>query len=206
MNIYFVRHGESEGNTNHIHQLPTTPLTSQGRQQAKELAKRLQKINFDQIVCSNFVRTKQTAQEIVDITSKPIEYSSLFCEIKRPKEIENLPINAPEAVKIKELMYRHWNDKDWHFSDEENFNDLIIRSKQALKYLESKGDTNILVISHGMFIRTIVGLILFENSFTPQLLIKSFRHWQTNNTGITWIEKKDSIWKLITWNDHAHLG
>src|SRR3989339_659141 len=66
--IYFVRHGESEGNVKHTFagQRENTPLTELGRQQAKQAALDLLNHNFkiDRVITSPLKRAYETAQII----------------------------------------------------------------------------------------------------------------------------------------------
>ena len=76
--IYFVRHGESEGNVGHIRQTADTPLTDEGRRQAVTIADRAARLDFECIVSSTMERARQTAYPILERTAKPIEYSELL--------------------------------------------------------------------------------------------------------------------------------
>ena len=59
--IYLVRHGHSEGNEKGI--FGTDPeLTDLGKQQAADLAKKLQNIHFDAVFASDKIRAQQTAK------------------------------------------------------------------------------------------------------------------------------------------------
>lgn len=59
MKVYFVRHGESEGNIRGVHSgWGAFELTQRGREQAEATGKALP---FDRIIVSDLVRTQQTA-------------------------------------------------------------------------------------------------------------------------------------------------
>ena len=63
--VYIARHGESEGNVNHIIQGHIDlPLTPTGEQQAKNLANHLNGIKFDAIFSSDLLRARRTAEII----------------------------------------------------------------------------------------------------------------------------------------------
>jgi len=65
MKIIFVRHGESEGNVAQvINDDPArpVPLTARGRQQAQATAEALRDIPFAHAYASQFLRTQQTAE------------------------------------------------------------------------------------------------------------------------------------------------
>ena len=65
MKIIFVRHGESEGNVaKEINDDPArlVPLTARGRQQAQTTAEALRDVPFVHAYASQFLRTQQTAE------------------------------------------------------------------------------------------------------------------------------------------------
>ena len=63
--LYFVRHGESEGNAKGVFTgRIDSPLTDRGREQATTVAAALRPIHFDRIVSSALSRTKDTAAEV----------------------------------------------------------------------------------------------------------------------------------------------
>lgn len=87
-----------------------------------------------------------------------------------------------------------------------NYHDLSKRAVKAVDYIESQTVENILVVSHGLFIRVMLGVMIFGddlNSKVGQKLINSFH---THNSGITMLESINDKWRLLTWNDYAHLG
>ena len=78
---------------------------------------------------------------------------------------------------------------------------------------EEREEQNILVISHGMFSRVIVALVMLQDAFLPEDLKMLDRTLISRNTGITVIQygtddsrKEADGWHMLTWNDHAHLG
>jgi broad specificity phosphatase PhoE len=62
--LYIVRHGQSEGNVNGDITGLNPPLTQKGVEQAKVLAQLIEPISIDQIISSNLMRAKQTADII----------------------------------------------------------------------------------------------------------------------------------------------
>lgn len=70
MTITFVRHGESEGNASGIidTSTPGPHLTELGQQQAEDVGNALAGNSYDGIYYSDMVRTKETAQPLIDKT------------------------------------------------------------------------------------------------------------------------------------------
>jgi len=77
--IYFVRHGEAEGNVSLRFQSPETPLTDIGHQQAMIVAKRCKGLDAELIISSSMARAKQTADYIKAETNLSVEYTDFVC-------------------------------------------------------------------------------------------------------------------------------
>lgn len=207
MNIYIVRHGQSEGNINNIHQGENTQLSKEGKRQSKSLAKRLMDKKIDVIYTSPYLRTKQTAEIIAKQLKIPVEYWDSLKERKRPSEIESLSYNHPKASEIYEITRKNQIKADWKYSDDESFNDLLKRAKEVEKYLlKHHSSQNVLCVSHiGMLIMIVLQIIL-QNKLTPEVFWQFYYHSRQDNTGITHLEYTDkSGWKLLSWNDTTHL-
>ncbi len=207
MLIYFVRHGESEGNKNNIHQHPDIPLSDNGIKQAQSLAKRLKSIHFDLIYSSPNKRALQTTEILNKSLNTKIETWDDLIEMKMPSEIWGKKVDDPDVMKIKKLIWKNYHTGNFKYSDEETFNELNERAKRVLKHLEEKHENQtILVVSHSTAIKAMVGRIVFNDELTPNMLFRMRTHIWANNTGITICEKTERWgWQLNTWNDMTHL-
>lgn len=207
MKLYFVRHGQSEGNRLSLHQTDTTPLSELGQQQAVLMGARFKTIAIDVIISSPMTRAYATAEEISKVSGKTIVTSELLVERKRPTELEYRPMRDLEVVAIKDTCKEHWDDPSFHYADEENFFDLRERAEKFLVYIKSRQEKSIAVVSHGDFLSFIHCSMAFGKDFQPQIFnhVNNFAHM--SNTGITLCETRpDGSWKMIAWNDIAHLG
>ncbi len=207
MIIYFVRHGESEANKENFHHTPGVPLSGLGLQQARILAKRFKNIPIDLIYSSPMARAKQTAEEISKEIHVSIEYWDDLSEVRRPAEIRGKDINDEKVVKIKQIIEQNRNKKNYHFSDEENFEDINKRTQKVLEHLENKHENQtILCVSHSTYIKALVGRIIFGGNLTEKIFKEMRKHMWAKNTGITICEKHPKYgWQLNTWNDASHL-
>jgi 2,3-bisphosphoglycerate-dependent phosphoglycerate mutase len=208
MKVYFVRHGESETNASEIYFGETASLTPHGLRQADLVAERFQSIDIDIILSSTLVRAKETAAVINQPIKKEIIFSDLLVERKFPSEMIGKLKEGPEAKRYYETARANVNDPGWRFSDAENFWDLYNRAKATWQLIEARPEENILVVTHGVFLRFIIWTMLVGKKFTPEIYYNSPGWLKTGNTGITICEKvpDDPRWRLITWNDYAHLG
>lgn len=209
--IYFVRHAESEGNVGTVRQGALTPLSDKGKQQIDLIAERCKKLAFDQIISSPQTRAKNTAEAIHKATHKPISINDLLIERKRPSMFEGKSKDDPDALAADQEMIKRFHEADWRHSDEENFLDLKQRAQQFLAYLETLSDEHLLIVTHGVFLRMIAAVIFFGEELTSREYWNFYVTLIHENTGITVFEKIEygneaPRWRLITWNDHAHLG
>lgn len=209
--IYLVRHAESEGNIGKVQQGPSTPLSEKGNQQTAFIAERFKTIDIDCIISSPQTRAKTTAEAVSRVIGKDIEFSDLLIERKKPTAIIGIDRSSDEFNKVEDAIRDNFHNLDWKHSDEENFLDLKARAVQLLAHADSISGENILMVSHGVFMAMIAAYAMFGDELTSQEFWKVFVGTEHNNTGITVLKQskyKDEPmrWKLLTWNDHAHLG
>jgi len=208
--VYLVRHGQSEGNVGNTYQSVSSPLTSLGRKQAECIADRALKLPFEILISSSVMRAKQTAEIISIKSNKPIEFSDLFVERKKPTNLSGKSHSDKEAEELNKNWGKSLYTSGYWALDGENFDDIILRADQALRYLENQEEENILVVTHGFFLKVLVARILLGR----EMVGAKFRHFQSrikiSNTGLSVLEfdsdLDDPSWRVLVLNDKAHLG
>lgn len=205
MKIYLVRHGETDSNVNEAYQFPDTLLSKEGLKQSHALADRFKKIKIDKIFSSPYERTKKTAEMIKEVTQKDIEYVEDLREVTKPTLFHGKSYSDPETIRIKEEIASHMDDPLWHYSDEENFFDLVGRAKRIIKMLEDMEYKDVVLVMHEGIMKVLLSVLIFGNEITPELFDKIYFFLRIKNTGITVLDLTNGDFKLITWNDHAHL-
>jgi len=207
--VYFVRHGETNGNLGGFWQGPEEPLNEKGRHQANVVATRAQNIDIDRLLSSTMTRAQQTAETISSATKLEIEFFDLFREQKDPTCVlgDNKGGEKDEIIeRCTQERREHYMDPVWHFDDEENPTEFIARVREAMNFLSRRSEENIMVVSHGNFIRYFAGLVIVGEA-NPIEAAKRFKSsFTTSNTGITICTFEDGVWSLLTWNDHAHFA
>lgn len=152
--LYFVRHGLTEMNVLGIFSGHTeTPLTEEGRQQAKQVSEHAKNLCIDYIISSPSSRAHDTAK----IIAKEIGYP-----------VKDIHTNSL-------LMERHFGQlegKPWEpdldidgIADIESIDTLLERAGLVLKFLKTIPADNILVVSHGQIGRAIRHHLLEDFSF-----------------------------------------
>jgi probable phosphoglycerate mutase len=207
MNVYFVRHGVSEGNLNKTHQGENAQLSSEGVNQVTQLAVRLRKQGINAIYASPYLRTKQSAEILAKELDLPVECWNLLKERRRPSEVEGLRFDDPKATEIYEITKKNQIKADWKYSDDESYNELLKRAKDVEQHLISHHQgQNVICVSHIGIIMIIVLQIILQDKLTPKVFWQFYYHSRHSNTGITLLEySQKSGWNLIAWNDTAHL-
>ena len=207
--IYFVRHGESEGNVGEYSQGSAVPLTEKGRKQARCVAERLKNIPIDLIITNTNDRARDTSKIINEILKKPLESNELFVERRKPTDILNVRFDDKESKEVQKNIWDNFHVPGWRHSNEENFDDLKKRAEEVFKFLEERPEQNILIVTHGFFLRVLLAYLFFSKNMTGKECRAFALRAHMENTGICVFghdtSRMDSPWWLWMWNDHAHL-
>ncbi len=159
--IYLVRHGETEWNTLMKYQGQTdVPLSENGRKQAELIGKRLAGEKIQSIYASDLIRAYETAN-IISIHHD--------LRVKTVRELRELNFGAWEGLTQKELKEIFANEtSEWwgnplstRIPGGETLGEMVERSVRAIKKIVEKHEgENVLVVTHGGVIRSIVGSVL----------------------------------------------
>ncbi|TSC69708.1 MAG: putative phosphoglycerate mutase [Parcubacteria group bacterium Gr01-1014_70] len=206
--VYFVRHAESEANADgNRFQDASTPLSAEGVRQAKVLADRMTRIQFDIVLSSTMLRARQTAETIAEICGKKIICADVFGEARVPSMYYGKRRDDPEIMKLQQLYAEHRYNETWRLADEENFEDRKERAKNILSFLLGRKEQNLLVVTHGTILRITIAYMMFGDELTPREYHKVVPFLHMTNTGITVCTYNEQEgWKMLTWNDRAHFG
>lgn len=214
--IYLVRHGESFSNVGEIRQGAESPLTERGRREAAFVAKRVSTLPIEALIASPYVRARETAEIISREIGKSIEYSDLFTERRAPSVQYGIRHDDPLNIETNRHIRENFFKPNWRHSDEENFDDLKKRAGDALAFLESRPEKNILVVGHGMFSRILLARLVMGPELTGWECERFVRAFRMKNTALTVLrhdgevqnsqEGAESPWKVLTWSDYAHLA
>lgn len=207
--VYLMRHGETDYNHTDRHQPPEVPLNEQGRRQAEHLAQRVAQLPIEQLIASVLPRAKETAEIVHRHTDVPLSFDEDLIECRNPSEILGLAHDDPQQRAIRAEFSKHANDPDWHYSDEETLSERFARANRVLGKLAEHEARHLGVITHGLFLHYLL-LGMFGISLDREAVMRWFKFMHPSNTGLTLVrynpEDGDVPWRVITWNDQAHLG
>lgn len=213
--LFIVRHGESESNADGVFQGMKGKLTELGKKQAEFVAQRFLNIPMDVIVTSTAQRARETAEIINRALQKPIQCTDLCVERRGPTENQGKSRDDHNVRATLKAIKDNYHIPGWRYADEENFEDLKIRTERTIEYLHNIKRENVLMITHGMFVRMLVARMVFGENLDPKTFLRFAMHVSTRNTGITLCEYREWgggelpegwAWRLMAWNDYAHLG
>lgn len=211
--IYFVRHGESVANEQGIRQGSDDQLNDKGKKQAQLIGRRLKALPLEVVVASVNPRATETAKIATALGGQPLEPSPLFAERRNSSSIIGKPFYDPEVMATYKTIREHEDDPEWHYEDEENFHDLRERATTALNFLLERPEAHIGVVTHALFMSVMLAVITFGPEVTPAIWHNMRRTFHFDNTGLTVAQygaRPESglapHWRLLSWNDLAHLG
>ena len=159
MNIYFLRHGETDWNKEgRIQGHTDIPLNQKGRMQIAQTAKGLAGIcsDIDLIVCSPLSRARESAEIAARNLHYPIDRI-----VVEPMLIERR-FGEAEGMTAKERARRYpnyqYSDTGYHFPGIEEYEDLMERANSVFHKIVSiyKDKENILAVSHGALLAAVI--------------------------------------------------
>jgi len=205
MRVYFVRHALTGHREDGKYQAFDVPLSEKGKSQAQAVAEHFGDVQLDMLISSDSARAQETAEIIAGHVGKPVHVSSLFREKMTPSSVRGKHKSDPAVVSLMNKVWESWGD-DVRHEDEENLPDLIQRAENAIVHLEELGQDNVLVVTHGTFLRILLLKMLLGSEYSAEHFHKAQSFFFPHNTGVTICEYNDSVWRLLTWNNHMHLG
>lgn len=164
MNLYIVRHGTTTSNIDKkYYGSYESELTQEGIKEAELLRGKLKSKSFDYIFCSERERSKDTLKiilgdkENIIIDGRLNERDFGIFENKTYEEINN------ECKEFVSEWERNW--KEYKIPQGESAIESYNRTADFFKYIEKLDAKNILIVTHGGFIRNTYCYILGSLDF-----------------------------------------
>lgn len=197
--IYLIRHGETEWNVSRkIQGHKDIPLTDTGIKQANLIADRLMSEDIDIIYSSDLKRAYDTAKIIGDKIGLEPNPHKEFREINFG--IWEGLYNDKIGLEYGEEIYL-WRKEPEKLKIEggETLKEVQLRAMRELESIMNMNqDKNILIVSHGVTIKTMILGILDMNLFY-------FKNLTIDNVSLTIIEFREYNKVLKVLNDTSHL-
>lgn len=162
MQLYVIRHGETDMGKNKVIATKDEPLNNNGIQQAISVGKELNKLDIDLVYCSPIERAKHTLK-LFDLDDNiPVVIEN------RLKERE---MGIYEKVSFKNLDWeKFWSyNSDLEYTELESMKSVYKRVSHFLDEIkESQIDKNILLVTHGGVSRAVYW---YCNGFDSSLFV-----------------------------------
>jgi probable phosphoglycerate mutase len=208
LDIYFIRHAESEGNTDFRHFIGgrsnQVMLTERGVHQAKRLGERFLQagLEFDWVYSSTATRASQTAYTCCRVMQdfRPIHEYEALCEISQGDWEGKLrkEIYTPEV--FAQMGADNWHFKAPNGESQREVEERMLQFVHTELLPKADKDTKIAVFSHGLAIKCLFrGLLNSDPAHTWKIHLA--------NTSITHFQyqKEGKGWSLVCLNDAGHL-
>lgn len=184
MNLYLIRHGESEGNLlGRIQGHANYVLTVQGRKQAEFLGSYLKDLNIDYLYSSDLLRAFATAE----IASSSLDIAPVPWE--KIREVNLGPLQNKTRAQIYQTYPQVLETSILTSGIEgtESIKALSLRCNDVVTELRNKHiNENVALVSHGGFISVFLMYLFLGDDWS-----KYDRPFQINNTSVSRVEWKE---------------
>ncbi len=168
MNIYLIRHAQSEFNAAFKNDfidpmIFDAPLSKLGKEQAIEGRQKISELNVEKLIVSPLTRTLETAEYMFE-RSLPIAINPLVREqLSYSGDVGTRPEHL--AKNWEHLDFDHLDDP-WWYDGEKNHHGFSVEplaslEKRAETFVEWAKNTKLhstAIVSHGNFIRVLTGI------------------------------------------------
>jgi len=206
MEVYFVRHGQTDGNVALRHQHENTDLNEVGKLQADRVGRFLAKKRPTHIITSTDFRAVATAKVIAKYCRLVPETLPVFEELSIPKHLTGKRITSKDSL----LFISKWFFGREEEKDGESYADFLERIIRARKILEEMPENSrVVVVSHSVYINFFLEHMCRDKKMsTPKAIKNLVRILTMHNTELFRLEfknnsieenekKKKCNWQLI---------
>lgn len=182
--VYLIRHGECLSNLDPHFNGGEDLLSENGLKQAVSVAERFKHTNVNAIYHSGILRAHKTSEEIERVLGiKP--------EIK-------------EFLKERRGIF----SSDGIYSYVEDYDELKLRLSQTKSFLESLTSKHTVIVSHAIFLKALAAYFIHGDSLNEALLKNCDDVLTIDNTGVSkcMYNEEKGKWRIMSWNDIAHLA
>ncbi|PIH03118.1 alpha-ribazole phosphatase [Clostridium combesii] len=169
MNIYLIRHGETEHNKRkNFYGKLDVGLNEKGKEQSYKVGELLKDVKFNKIYISDRKRTRETAERILEKNKFYDKGKNIIYKDERINEIDFGLFEGKSYEEIGSLYPKEqekW-EKDWkNFAPPKGESAVVFynRVENFMKHIQKEEDGNYLIVTHGGVIRMIYSYILQNN-------------------------------------------
>lgn len=185
MEVYLVRHGQTDGNAGHRHQHTSTPLNDHGRAQAQAVALKIAALKPTHLISSTHRRALETAEIISESCGLIPETYLPFEELHQSKSMIGERLTGLRALSYMAQWFLGSTSASMH--DGETYQSFVERLAIARKHLEElPADARVVIVSHSVFINFFLEHMRHPKRMGPLRAFIRFVHILTlKNSSIT---------------------
>ena len=183
-NLFFIRHGETDNNKNHILQgrAVNASINDEGKLQGEEIAEALKDVPIQKVVVSSLIRTLETASPLIEQHNAIVESYS---------ELDEMSFGDWEGKSFKSVVndiYEFqsiWKSGkiDAKIPNGESPQQVFDRArKKIIEVLNSSNEEHIAFVIHGRLIRIILSEFVGEGLKNMHLI----KHQNGSINHLTW--------------------
>lgn len=197
MDIYLVRHGQTDGNVAKRHQHPGIDINKTGEAQAARVAKVIESLKPTHLITSTSKRAVETAKYIAIASDLIPETYPAFEELKRP-----LFLQGERFYALRSLYYvAGWffGIKTVSMHDGESYKDFLFRLNKAKQHLEAlPANSRVVVVSHAVFISLFIEhLNRHRRMGLRRAVLRFVAMFRLKNTAVTHLRYVDGKWSIV---------
>ena len=199
MRLYMIRHGQTAANRDKFFYDDTQniPLTEVGQEQARAIRPILEKIPFDRVYSSDYLRAIQTQQLALPNAENPIRTPLL-------REISAGTLGGKPFSYIYDNLekYNGWtptgDNTGYKDFGGESMEMVGVRLRQFLRQLEEDPCERVAAFAHGAVMSCLLRVVVQADDFCRGSVLSS-------NCAIHVFDYDGTWWKLIAWNYGVEL-
>ena len=202
--LILIRHGETDWNRELRFQGQVdVPLNAVGHEQARRLGERLAGEPVHLLVCSDLIRTQQTALPISQQSRHPVARSAVLNAALREQNF-----GVVDGMRVDEIKVAHpdaWAQwirfqADYAFTGGESTQQFHVRVMTAVRTLVAEhANKTLVLVTHGgvldMIYRTALALPL-----------SGPRQSEIPNAGLNRVRVQGDVIEILAWADTQHLA
>lgn len=209
MDVFLIRHGETNGNLAWRHQHPDTQLNAKGKAQVARAVEVIAAFSPTHLFTSTNLRAVETARVLAEATDLIPTTSHLFEELRRPARIFGARFMSLATVSyIVGWFYGRNEDGGESYAA---FTQRLIAARTLLETLPS--DARVVVVSHSVFINMFIehrcrekriSLIKAAWRFVRVMRLKNTGVVHLRYTGKTKEHNNVCVWELVPSRSQKH--
>lgn len=172
MEVYLIRHGQTDGNIAGRHQSDKTDITELGKKQALVAAETVAQVSPTHLLSSSMVRALETARIVGQVCDIIPETTALFAEIEKPPRLNGHLLKSVYSIWFYTRWYLGFTTKDEGGESYKMFRKRLNEARQRL--LSYPPHSRVVVVSHSAFINFFIMHLCDDRPIGPIRALQCF--------------------------------